>query len=393
VSTNRAKATPTVSVCGAVSSGALQLVSNAVKGAGYSSRVFSVLDEPSYRGASGGGVWSRWQLRFRIHAAYPLQFFWAAIRARRSDVFIVTTNPFFALFAAKAGCFFSRAKTVWLIHDLYPEALEAGGVLRPSGFVARVFGLLTKLGLRTASATVFLGEVLGTQAEDRWGRARQSAVIPPVSAFDQASQPAEPLSPDGLLRLLYSGHLGHLHAVDTLIACVRAALQELPEKVAFQFQVSGPFVSKLRVALANEKVVIEPTKSSPAEHQAALAASDLALVSLSPLGALAAYPSKTFSALAVGRPVLAVCPVWSDVGKMLGERDAGWVVSNSDTLQEELGAEIVAERFVGRLKEMLENRSLVADRSRRARMAFEEIGAEERLMQAWKKVMENVVGS
>jgi glycosyltransferase involved in cell wall biosynthesis len=382
-----------VRVCGAVNSGIVELLASSLVRGHFSVNSFSILSERDYRQCSSRGPANATLQRLRIQVEYPIRLFCLALLAKRGDVLIVTTNPFFALFAAKAGCFFSRAKTVWLVHDLYPEALEAGGVLRPKGFAARVFGLLTKRGLRTADATVFLGEVLGRQAEGRWGRTRQSAVIPPVSAFDQASQPTAPLSPGGPLRVLYSGHLGHLHAVDTLIACVRAALRELPEKIAFQFQVSGPFVGKLRHGLANERVVIEPTKLSPAEHQAALAASDLALVSLSPLGALAAYPSKTFSALAVGRPVLAVCPVWSDVGKMLEERDAGWVVSNSDAAREELGAEIVAERFVGSLKEMLENRSLVADRSRRARMAFEEIGAEERLMQAWKKVVENVAGS
>ncbi len=382
-----------VYVCSAIYSGAAQFVVDRLQANGFRAIPLFLIDESTYRRAASKAVTSRWFLRLNLKVVFFAKLLWKVFRGKRCDIYIVTTTPFFILFAAMAGSFFSRAKTVWLVHDLYPEALEAGGVLHPKGFSARVFGLLTKVGLRTADATVFLGEVLARQAEERWGRTRQSAVIPPVSAFDQTSQPAEPLSPDGPLRLLYSGHLGHLHAVDTLIACVRAAVREFPEKVAFQFQVSGPFFSKLRAALANERVLIESTKSSPAEHQAALAASDLALVSLSPLGALAAYPSKTFSALAVGRPVLAVCPVWSDVGKMLEERDAGWVVSNSDTLREELGAAIVAERFVGRLKEMLENRSLVADRSRRARMAFEEIGADERLVHAWKKVVENVVGS
>jgi hypothetical protein len=381
-----------VYVCGAVSSGAIGLISDSISKTGTRATVFSALTENVNRSECSGGIFARTLHRLRIQTAYPIRLFFKSIGAKRYDIFIVTTNPFFALFAVRAGCFFSRARTVWLFHDHYPEALEAGGMLRPEGLAARAFGLLTKLGFRAANATVFLGEVLGREAEERWGRARQSWVIPPVSAFDQESQPAEPLSQDGPLLVLYSGHLGHLHAVETLIACVRGALREFPEKVAFQFHVSGPFVGKLRTGLANEKVVIEPTKPSPAEHQVALAASDLALVSLSPIGALAAFPSKTFSAFAVGRPVLAVCPVWSDVGRIIEEREAGWVVSNSDSVREELGVEIVAERFAGQLKVMLDNRSLVAERSRRAREAFEEIGAEEQLMRAWKTVVENLDG-
>jgi glycosyltransferase involved in cell wall biosynthesis len=392
VATNRVKVTPTVSVCGAVSSGALQLVSNAVKGAGYSSREFSVLNEPSYRGASGGGVWARWWLRLRVHAAYPLRLFWEAIRGQRGDIFIVTTNPFFALFAAKAGCFFSRAKTLWLVHDLYPEALEAGGYLRPNGVRSRLFGWFTRRSLHSADATVFLGRVLAQHAGERWGIPHASAVIPPVSVYDWENSPISLPEGDGPLRILYSGHLGHLHAVETLAKCVRGAKAAFSDHVTFHFQVSGPFVGRLKELLDTGDSLIEPTKSTSEEHRKSLAENHLALVSISPLGSLAAFPSKTFSALASGRPVLAICPAWSDLGQMISEHHAGWVVSNSEDVETAVTGDVVAARFVETLRQILDGRRELALRAKNAREVFKTVGSKERLAEAWKEIVEKVVG-
>ncbi len=377
-------------VCGAVNSGAINLVVKSLTTADGIVCSNFILDEAAYRLAGSRGAISRSMQRLRVQVEYPTRLFFTSFWAKRGDIFVVTTNPFHALLAVKFGSYFSGAKTVWLVHDLHPEALEAGGLLRPRGFGSKMVGVLTRLSLRVADASVFLGEFLGKHAENRWGRARILRVIPPVSCHDQLSQPVEPLNGESPLRVLYSGHLGHLHAADTLITCIQTALRQLHDKVTFHFQVSGPFVGKLRGELNNENVLIESTKSSPEEHQASLASSDIALVSISPLGALAAFPSKTFSALAIGRPVLAICPVWSDLGRMIAEHEVGWVVSNSDELQKELDSDQIATRFVLTLRDLLKAKSLVAERSRRARLAFEEIGSESQMTAAWKAVVESV---
>jgi glycosyltransferase involved in cell wall biosynthesis len=175
-----------------------------------------------------------------------------------------------------------------------------------------------------------------------------------------------------------------------LVACIRAARKELPDSVRFRFQVSGPFAALLKKELANEDVAVESTTGSADEHRSSLANCHLSLVSISPLGALAAFPSKTFSALAIGRPVLAICPRCSDLGKLLTQHDAGWVVSNSDAMREELPANEVANRFVDVLQQIAATPSRLAERSVQARRVFEEVGTRERLSEAWKDIVERV---
>ncbi len=382
----------TVIVCGAVNSGAVRLVADSLNAAGVQARTHCLVEEGNYRSSGSGGNVSRWLLRLRIQAEYPLRLFWAACRAKRDDVFIVTTNPFFALFAVKAGSLFSRARSIWLVHDLYPEALEASGHLRSGGFAASLFGRLTRFGFRTPNGVVFLGDVLKQTAVQRWGSPKIATVIPPISAEDSACQQTAPLPVERELRVLYSGHLGHLHAAETLIACIRAARQELPESVRFRFQVSGPFAALLKKELAKEDIAVESTTGSADEHRSSLANCHLSLVSISPRGALAAFPSKTFSAIAIGRPVLAICPRWSDVRTLLTQHDAGWVVSNSDEMREELAANEVANRFVEVLRQIAATPNLLAGRSAQARRAFEEVGSQERMSKAWKDIVERVRG-
>jgi hypothetical protein len=217
-------------------------------------------------------------------------------------------------------------------------------------------------------------------------------VIPPVSVYDWENSRVSLPEGDGPLRILYSGHLGHLHAVESLAKCVRAAKAAFSDHVTFHFQVSGPFVGRLRERLDAGDALIEPTKSTPEKHRKSLAENHLALVSISPLGSLAAFPSKTFSALASGRPVLAICPAWSDLGQMISKHRAGWVVSNSEDVEADVTGEVVAARFVETLKQILDGRGELAVRARNAREAFEEVGSKERLAEAWKEIVEKVVG-
>lgn len=381
-----------IRVCGAVASGIVEAIASSLARAPTSATSFSILSEREYRRYNSHGPANSILQRLRIQVEYPIRLFCLAFLARRGDILIVTTNPFFALFAAKAGSFFSRAKTIWLVHDLYPEALEAGGYLRPDGLRSQLFGRFTRRGLRSADATVFLGRVLAQHASDRWGDSRVSAAIPPVSVYDWENLPISLPKDEGPLKILYSGHLGHLHAVESLANCVRAAKAALPNSVTFSFQVSGPFVGRLKERLDAGDALIEPTKSTPEEHRKSLAENHLALVSISPLGSLAAFPSKTFSALASGRPVLAICPAWSDLGQMLSEHRAGWVVSNSDDIATEVAGDVVVTRFVETLKQILDGRRELALRAKNAREAFEEVGSKERLAEAWKEIVEKVVG-
>ena len=167
---------PTVIVCGAVNSGAVRLVANSLSAGGLPARTNCLIEEGSYRSNGSRGRVSRWLLRLRIQAEYPLRLFWTACRAKRNDVFVVTTNPFFALFAVKAGSLLSHARSIWLVHDLYPEALEAAGYLPPKGFAAALLGRLTSFGFRIADGVVFLGERLQQEARNRWGNPKLSAV-------------------------------------------------------------------------------------------------------------------------------------------------------------------------------------------------------------------------
>lgn len=381
-----------VTVCGAVNSGALRLVCSALSDAGFSACALSVQEEDHYRAASSTGPVSRLLLRLRIHVAFSLRLLWAALRAGRNTVFVVTTNPFCGILAVQCGSVFSGAKIVWLVHDLYPEALEAGGYLRPNGLGSRLCGWFTRLALRSADATVFVGHALEKHARQRWGAPRISAVIPPVSIYDLENSPVELPAEAGTLKIVYSGHLGHLHAAETLAKCVRAAKQMFTDAVVFHFQVSGPFVRYLKERLATEECLIEPTETRTDQHRRAVAASHLAMVSISPLGSLAAFPSKTFSALALGRPVLAMCPAWSDLGQLISGHQAGWVISNSDRLGDSVAGEVVADRFVESIRSILDGRRPLAEQARGAGAAFKELGSRERLVGAWKEVLEKVGG-
>ena len=87
--------------------------------------------------------------------------------------------------------------------------------------------------------------------------------------------------------------------------------------------------------------------------------------------------------IAAGQAVIALCPSWSDLGKMMTAHDAGWVVSNSPFPRLEgtenriekadrpteirtLRPESIAEAFLNVLREIAENDRLLAKKQANA---------------------------
>ena len=64
--------------------------------------------------------------------------FWVLTRARSSDVVFCVTSPFTLPYTVLLAAKLRGAATLLLIYDLYPEALEAAGLIHSRSFAARL---------------------------------------------------------------------------------------------------------------------------------------------------------------------------------------------------------------------------------------------------------------
>jgi len=301
------------------------------RGFGLDARLHYSVDVADYWRAKSS-VWTRLRLRWSMYVSYPFGLWRAVLRARPGEIFVAVTNPFFLPALATHAARRSGAKIVHLVYDLYPDALIFGGGWSMKHPAARFAAHTTQMAIRNCSATVYLGERLRQHAESRYGVARRTAVIPvgTDAAVFEGSEPAA--REQGMVRCLYSGHLGMLHEWETL----RNALASgVPDRVAIEIAADGPGATALKQQLAAVaarepgRLLFAGTRGN-AEWKSAMLSADVALVTMRPGAEKVVMPSKTYSAMAAGQAVLAVCPRGSDLADLIALHDCGWVIEPGD---------------------------------------------------------------
>ncbi len=278
------------------------------------------------------GLLARLGLRWSMYARYPLRLWRKVRRALPGDTFVVVTNPFFLPALAAHAARRNRAQVIHLVFDLYPDALVFGGGWSSRNPAARFAARTTRAAIADCAATVYLGERLRQYAEGRYGVARRTAVIA-VGTDTAVFRGCEP-QPRGWnhVRCLYAGHLGKLHDWQTLAGAVAPGL---PEAVVLEVAADGPGARELKHQLASlaaqnpEHVIFAGTRGD-AEWRAAMLAADVALVTMRPGAEKVVMPSKTYSAMAAGQAILAVCPRESDLADLIAAHDCGWVIEPGD---------------------------------------------------------------
>jgi len=206
---------------------------------------------------------------------------------------------------------------------------------------------------RSASeATDDRRQTTGVQrAED--GRQKETGNRTPDTEVAEGDAARPTVTDEGAtVRVLYCGNFGRMHEVDTVVAALRGGV---PLGVRFDFRGNGAGFQTLAAATAGlgSGGQLRLGGSLPElEWLEAMAAADVALVTMKRGAEGIVMPSKTYSAMAAGQAILAVCPRESDLADLVAAHDCGWVIEPGDVAGlravldslASLGAEVLAKR-------------------------------------------------
>lgn len=270
--------------------------------------------------------------RWKMYGGFVLK----SIRKARAGqkVSIITTNPFFnpwlvATFSKK------ETRTIQLLWDLFPDALENAGIVRKGSFFSRLISMITKSTFRRCDATVYLGERILQYAEARYGPSRFSVVIP-VGADAEPFQDNFPtlLARNQTVSLLYCGNLGRMHDVETLVGAMLGMDDNLAHSIDIRFHASGIGYDVLRKQVGSSgcrERKFHFAGGLPGEAWVeAMKTAHVGVVTMRPGAENVVMPSKTYSCLVAGQAVLAICPRASDLADLIIRHDCGWVIEPGD---------------------------------------------------------------
>ncbi len=263
----------------------------------------------------------------------------AARHVRRGDCVLVVTNPPVLVPLIALACWLRRARSILLVHDVYPDVLAVTGLFERGNWLYRLAQKFAGRVYRTFDRIIVLGRdmqalVARTSRLDpgalaivpNWGDVRR---IQPSSRDANGVRARLGLQDRFIVEVL--GNMGRTHALLPMLDAAEQLLRSTPA-VHFLFVGNGAQADRVRDestrrALTNVTVVGSCDDDDLSEY---LAAANLSAIALMPGMRGISVPSRMYNILASGRPLLAVCEAGTELALVVEEEVVGWVVPPTD---------------------------------------------------------------
>jgi len=260
-------------------------------------------------------------------------------RVGRRDVVFCVTTPFTLPYAAVLAARLRGAATVLLIYDLYPEALEAAGLIGPSSLPARLLRLANARMYRALSAIVTIGrDVAPLLLAYKGVTTEKIRFIPNWSLLPAGYRD---ISPDnryrpgrqGQLVIGLSGNLGFTHGPRTVFEAAR--LLKANSDVHFLLSGWGIGWQELGDLQAAEQLdnvsLLAPVPQT--DLVAFLSSADVWIIPYRRNIRGVSIPSRLYNLLAIGRAIIVAADPQSEAALVVEEEQIGWVVQAEDARQ------------------------------------------------------------
>jgi colanic acid biosynthesis glycosyl transferase WcaI len=252
-------------------------------------------------------------------------------RLRSGDVVLTVTAPFMLPYAVAAAAMLKRARSVLVMHDLFPDVLVMAGLLKPSSLVAKLIRGANALMFRMLSAVVIIGRDTEALLLRYKGLTRDRiCFIPNWATLAPGVRPIDPDNPYRRAKAGFivglSGNLGFTHDPDIVFEAARA-LRDDPD-IHFMLSGWGVGFDRLKAMQAAAKLPnVSLVERVPEQDlEAFLSAADVWLIPYRKDLAGVSVPSRFYNLLAIGRPVILVSEANAEAALTVTEHGIGWVV-------------------------------------------------------------------
>jgi colanic acid biosynthesis glycosyl transferase WcaI len=253
-------------------------------------------------------------------------------KLRRDEVALTVPAPFMLPYALAAAARLKGAKSILIMHDLYPDVLVMAGLLKPQSLLARAMRALNGSMFRSFDAIVVIGRDTEKLLLQYRGMTRDKihyipnwATLAPGVRVVAADNPyRRPLSARFVVGLC--GNLGFTH--DPVIVFEAARLLRDNREIHFLLSGWGMGFHQLK-HLQSEAKLPNVTLVDRVEHEQLeifLSAADAWIIPYRKSVAGVSVPSRFYNLLSIGRPVILVSEPDAEAALTVITHDVGWVV-------------------------------------------------------------------
>jgi glycosyltransferase involved in cell wall biosynthesis len=277
----------------------------------------------------GSTAYARHRMRRRL-ANYLSYLALAVPRALTipADVILAMTDP---PVAGIAGAVVARIKgrpLVYNVRDMYPDMAVGGGIARPGKWIER-WDALHRRALKHAARVIVLGDDMRERilakgvSPERVVVVRDGTLLPafkPDPSDPEVQRVVHEIRGGFSFVALHAGNLGFYGAWGTLIEAAKVLRNE---NIGFVFVGDGAQKRKLEEAAAGLPNVRFLPFRPAAQIPLVMMAGDVHLITIRRGLEGVVVPSKLYSTLAAGRPILAVAPANSDAARIATQSGCG----------------------------------------------------------------------
>lgn len=272
----------------------------------------------------------------------------AVFSTGKNDLLVFNTNPALLPFLGVISKKLRNQRYVILVHDLWPELPAHTGMIRKGGLLYRIIDFLITLSFRHASGIIVLSKAMKKRVLQKVPEKENSInVIHNWSDSDRIFPVDkgkiglfQELGLDNKKIVMYSGNLGRYQPLEVMIDTAN----ELKDRKDILFLFVGNGGKKANIQNMAEVLKLDNVKFLPFQPQERLSESlsmaDVSLMGIYPENEGVVMPSKLYSLLAVGRPIVCVSDPKSEVADILEQAGAGIQSSVNDS--KELAKNILA---------------------------------------------------
>lgn len=312
-------------------------------------------------------------------------------RLRQYEAIIVYSNPpILPLIAAMANKFFNT-KVVFISYDVYPEIAYFTNTISEDSVISKMMRRVNKSIFKYVNKVVALSnEMKDYLLKHRTALSEHQIEVIPNWYEDKGfsnvikvpeNKLLEAIKTDENLIVSYFGNMGICQDLDPIIEAIRHLKND--RNVQFLFAGHGIKMDHLKNSVETENLnnvhVFDFLHGQ--DFQDALSISDCFIVSLSDGLTGLAVPSKTYSYMMAGKPVIAIIGAGSDIARDLIDNNAGYAMQANDS-----------SKLVHVIKELLNDRVKREYMGENCRKLFLEKYTTEKCTKQYVNLMQNLLG-
>jgi len=254
--------------------------------------------------------------------------------ALRPDIILAMTDPPVAGIAGALIARLAGRPFVYNIRDLYPDMAVGGDIVRSGEWVAR-WESLHRRALKQAARVIVLGDDMRERILAKGVAAERVVVVrdgttpscAPASMPDRGDPVVQEIRHGFPFVVLHAGNLGFYGAWDTLLAAAKILSNE---NAGFVFIGDGAN----RAALESSAHDLPNVKFAPfrpvAQLPHVMMAGNVHIVTVKRGLEGVVVPSKLYSILAAGRPIIVIAPAECDAARIVVESGCGVAADPDD---------------------------------------------------------------